>query len=226
MKRTVDKWNLDRDVRLNHKVIGAKWLEDRAQWEVTVQRQDTEMVEYADILISGQGFLKYVFLANCVWFNEAALIWSSTWRWPSIEGIHDFQGHKVHSAAWDHSYDYSYKRIAVIGNGSSGIQILPKMAQLPGTTVTSFQRGPTYVVNRLSPGTLLGKDDPAYNPEYTEEEKKRFSEDKKYHNQYRKKIIHGINKGFRMVSEALFGVDKPKLTDCLRSSLLRTLRRT
>lgn len=62
-----------------------------------------------------------------------------------VVGLSDFQGRQVHSAGWDHNYDYSFKRIAIIGNGSSGIQILPEMARLPGTQVISFQRGPTWV---------------------------------------------------------------------------------
>lgn len=109
----------------------------------------------------------------------------------------------VHSAAWDHSIDYSNKRIAIIGNGSSGIQILPQLAKLPGTDVTSFQRGPTWVVNTMNPASLLGKDDPTYNPEYTEDEKKFFRENKADHNKYRKKLIHNINDGFKMVRQLM-----------------------
>jgi cation diffusion facilitator CzcD-associated flavoprotein CzcO len=105
----------------------------------------------------------------------------------------------VHSAKWDHSYDYSDKRIAVIGNGSSGIQILPQLAKLEGTDVTSFQRGPTWVIARMSAAKLLGRDDISPNPEYTEEDKRRFTEDPKYHNEYRKQLIHRINRAFRMV---------------------------
>ena len=87
----------------------------------------------------------------------------------------------------------------MIGNGSSGIQILPQLAKLPGTKVTSFQRGPTWVVSTMSPASLLGKDDPAYNPEYTDEEKKAFLNEPEKHHQYRKKIIHKINDSFKMV---------------------------
>lgn len=35
----------------------------------------------------------------------------------------------MHSAAWDQTYDYAGKRLAVIGIGSSGIQILPQVAK-------------------------------------------------------------------------------------------------
>ena len=80
---------------------------------------------------------------------DANALEHSQWKWPSIPGLHSFKGHKVHSAAWDHDFDYSHKRIGVIGNGSSGIQILPQMAKLDGTTVVSFQRGATWITQSL-----------------------------------------------------------------------------
>ncbi|OAG43077.1 hypothetical protein AYO21_02696 [Fonsecaea monophora] len=179
MKKTAQKWNLERDVKYNHRVTGAYWQEDRGQWQVTVEHNGAVIQEYADILISAQGFL-------------------NNWKWPSIPGLSQFTGKKVHSANWDHEYDYSNKRIAVIGNGSSGIQILPQLAKLSGTKVTSFQRGPTWVVSTMNPASLLGKDDPAYNPAYTDEEKQEFLNNPKKHHEYRKKIIHSINDSFKM----------------------------
>lgn len=49
----------------------------------------------------------------------------SNWRWPDIPGLHSFQGPLVHSAAWDSSVSYKGKRVAVLGCGSSGVQIVP-----------------------------------------------------------------------------------------------------
>lgn len=115
--------------------------------------------------------------------------------WPNIPGLRDFKGHITHSATWDHDYDYSRKRIAVIGNGSSGIQIVPQMANLPGTDVQNFIRGPAWVYYRAPPSKHLGRDDPDPNPAYTEEEKKRFH-DPKYHLEHRKGIISRTNKSF------------------------------
>lgn len=181
MQKTIKKWNLDRDIQLNTRVTGVFWQEELGQWKVDVEHQGMHREEYADVLVSAQGFL-------------------STWKWPNIPGLHDFQGHKVHSAAWDHSYDYSKKRIAVIGNGSSGIQILPQLAQLEGTDVTSFQRGPTWVVARMDPGKLLGKPNIGSNPAYTEEDKKLFRENPEALHRYRKNLIHANNRAFKMVS--------------------------
>jgi len=52
---------------------------------------------------------------------------NSNWRWPDIPGLFTFEGKLLHSAKWDNSYDYNGKVVAVIGNGSSAIQIVPKM---------------------------------------------------------------------------------------------------
>jgi cation diffusion facilitator CzcD-associated flavoprotein CzcO len=116
-------------------------------------------------------------------------------NWPDIQGLHDFKGHITHSARWDHDYDYSNKRIAVIGNGSSGIQIVPQMAKLPGTNVQNFIRGPAWVYYRAPPSKHLGRevDDP--NPAYTDHEKEQFR-NPEYHQQYRKGIVSRTNKSF------------------------------
>lgn len=42
---------------------------------------------------------------------------------PDIPGLHDFKGTLLHSAHWDESAVYKGKRVAVIGTGSSGIQV-------------------------------------------------------------------------------------------------------
>lgn len=174
----VKKWNLDAHVKFNHRVQDARWMEDQAQWKLEIQHDGQVFEDKVDILISARGFL-------------------STWRWPGIKGIHDFKGKKVHSADWDHSFNYANKRIALIGNGSSGIQILPEMAALEGTTVTSFQRGPTWVVSRHQPAKLLGRDDPDPNPPYTAEDKARLRDPKELR-MYRKLVQGNMNRNFKL----------------------------
>ena len=46
-------------------------------------------------------------------------------RLPDIEGIDAFEGKLLHSANWDHDYDLSGKRVAVIGTGATAIQLIP-----------------------------------------------------------------------------------------------------
>jgi len=119
-------------------------------------------------------------------------------NWPSIPGLQEFKGHVTHSAAWNHSYDYSGKRIAVIGNGSSGIQIVPQMAALPRTTVQNFIRGPAWVYYRAPPSKHLGREIDDLNPAYTSEERARFRENPTAHREHRKAIVSRTNKSFYM----------------------------
>jgi cation diffusion facilitator CzcD-associated flavoprotein CzcO len=66
---------------------------------------------------------------------------------PNMPGIETFKGHKIYSAKWDHSYDFTGKRVAVIGTGASGIQIIPELVKVAGS-VKVFQRTPGWVTPR------------------------------------------------------------------------------
>lgn len=57
MKATVKKWNLDRDLQLNTRVIGAEWLDDLGQWKVTAEHEGIQREEFCHVLISAQGVL-------------------------------------------------------------------------------------------------------------------------------------------------------------------------
>jgi cyclohexanone monooxygenase len=51
-------------------------------------------------------------------------------NWPAIDGIEDFLGDRYHTGLWPHDgVDFSGKRVAVIGTGSTGIQSIPRIAQ-------------------------------------------------------------------------------------------------
>lgn len=109
IKRTVDKYDLGRDVKLHHRVERAVFYEEEGQWHLTVRRLDTNEVfqDVCDVLVSATGFLSH-------------------WRWPEIPGLHDFKGHLTHSADWDANgeYDYAGKRVGIVGNGSSASEFV------------------------------------------------------------------------------------------------------
>ncbi|GED96652.1 flavin-containing monooxygenase [Gordonia crocea] len=48
---------------------------------------------------------------------------------PDIEGLSTFEGKVVIPSGWDHDYDFAGKRVAVIGVGSSAVQIAPALAE-------------------------------------------------------------------------------------------------
>jgi cation diffusion facilitator CzcD-associated flavoprotein CzcO len=60
-------------------------------------------------------------------------------RVPAIEGLETFAGPAFHSARWDHDVDLRGKRVAVVGTGSTGVQIICGLAGVTGR-LALFQR--------------------------------------------------------------------------------------
>ena len=116
-----EKWDVAPNIRLNTEVTKATWDEEAGKWEVQIDSPDgsTEIVR-SQFLISACGL-----------FNKP--------KHPDIPGIETFTGDMFHTTAWDPDYDYSGKRIALIGNGSTGSQTLAPLAR-KGQSVTVFMR--------------------------------------------------------------------------------------
>ena len=87
--------------------------------------------------------------ARCVIVASGPL---SNASFPNIPGIDDYEGHKIHSARWDHDYAFTGKRVAVVGTGASGVQIIPELVKV-ADSVKVFQRTPGWVLPRLNART-------------------------------------------------------------------------
>lgn len=159
----------------------AEFNEEDGQWQLLVRdlRKDEVFIDQCDILVSATGFLSH-------------------WRWPSIPGLRDFKGHLTHSADWEGTgkFDYAGKRIGIIGNGSSAIQILPQLAP-SAEKLVNFIRHPTWITPGLGSNVIEGAT--IYN--YSEDEKRRFREDPETLKAYRKRIQHSTNVSFSMFTK-------------------------
>jgi cation diffusion facilitator CzcD-associated flavoprotein CzcO len=80
---------------------------------------------------------------------------------PDIPGLASFRGKVMHSAQWDHGYDFAGKRVASIGTGGSAIQYAPAIAPDVGQ-LHVFQRSAAWVIPRDTRS-------------YTEQDKQRFA---------------------------------------------------
>ncbi|KAF7185047.1 FAD-binding monooxygenase aflW [Pseudocercospora fuligena] len=94
----------------------------KLQHTVTRCNWNQDEGKYCNVLINARGLLN----------NK---------QWPDIEGLSSFQGEVMHSAGWNVEYDFTNKRIGVIGGGSSAIQIIPNLQKLPGVKLNCFLRG-------------------------------------------------------------------------------------
>lgn len=68
----------------------------------------------------------------------------SSWRYPNIPGIEKFQGKLMHSANWDSEYDLTGKTVAVIGGGSSAVQIIPSIQPIVKKLIP-YLRSPVWI---------------------------------------------------------------------------------
>ncbi|MCA1402492.1 NAD(P)/FAD-dependent oxidoreductase [Bradyrhizobium sp. BRP56] len=63
---------------------------------------------------------------------------------PRVEGTEDFKGHSFHTYYWPHEpVDLAGKKVAVIGTGATGIQLIGEIADKVGE-LTVFQRRPNW----------------------------------------------------------------------------------
>ncbi|PGH19126.1 hypothetical protein AJ80_04204 [Polytolypa hystricis UAMH7299] len=162
------KYDLRKYCRVDHEVVGTAWDTNHNRWDVKVRDVNADRVfeDSCDILINAGGIL-------------------NGWKWPAIPGLKNFRGTLLHSANYDESTDLRGKRVGLIGNGSSGIQILPTIQPLV-SKVTTFIRGPTWV----SPIQGLEPHD------YSEEERRTFSENPEVLLEHRRKYERGLNTQF------------------------------
>jgi len=108
-------------IRFNTSVDSAVYDEEALDWKVTVTDREgrTEALR-AKVVISAVGLLNVP-------------------KMPAIPGLDIFAGPCFHSARWPQGLDVRGKRVAVIGNGASAMQIVPAIAP-EVARLTVFQR--------------------------------------------------------------------------------------
>ena len=122
-----DHYGLRSHIRFETSVIGMIFDEAAAVWKVTVKdKAGNEEVILANAVLNAHGRL-------------------NRWSLPNIPGIESFAGPVMHSAGWDRSVDLKGKRVAVIGTGASGAQIVPNIAP-EAEQVTVFMRSRYWVM--------------------------------------------------------------------------------
>jgi cation diffusion facilitator CzcD-associated flavoprotein CzcO len=66
---------------------------------------------------------------------------------PRFDGLDRYRGKVMHSAEWDHEFDWSGKRAVVVGSAASAVQIVPQLAET-AARVTVMQRSANWFMPR------------------------------------------------------------------------------
>jgi len=127
-----DKFDLHRRIQFGVEVNGLAFDENDGVWTVKVKgKRSTTFHARTVVLASGP---------------------LPDHKLPDIRGLDTYKGKKIHSANWDHGYDFTGKRVAVIGTGASAVQIVPERVK-QAEFVKVFQRTPGWVMPRLDVAT-------------------------------------------------------------------------
>lgn len=192
MTEVADQYNLRRYVKVSHKIIGAKWIEERQKWQVQVVATDGRELVVSDGETT-EGTQGEPFIDECDIFINASGAYNN-WTWPSIPGRESFKGRMMHSASWPKENYTDGRTVTLIGNGSSGIQILPTI--LPKVDkVYLMLRSRTWVTPALA-NRFAGEN--GANKIYTDEEKAEWSNAPEKYFAYRKEIENELNIRFRL----------------------------
>jgi cation diffusion facilitator CzcD-associated flavoprotein CzcO len=117
-----DKFALRKDIQFNSRVTSAIYDERANRWDIQLENGERARAQF---LITATGLLSARYT-------------------PPFEGIDTFQGESFHTSRWPkEAVDFKGKRVAVIGTGATGVQLIPEIAKEVGH-LTVFQRTPNY----------------------------------------------------------------------------------
>lgn len=121
---------IDRQVRLQHRVVSAAWSSTTARWTVDIERADT-------------GARQQI---SCHWLFCAAGYYRHDQGYtPDLPGLAQFTGPVVHPQHWPATLDWTARRVLVIGSGATAVSLVPALAS-SAAHVTLLQRTPGYVL--------------------------------------------------------------------------------
>ena len=119
-----DRLDLRRDISFNTEVVAMTFDEDAGEWLVETWAGESFV---APFVVAASGIL-------------------SVPLEPQIPGMDSFAGPSLYTSCWPKdSVDLTGKRVGVIGTGSTGVQLIPVVAQQAGH-LSVFQRSPAYTL--------------------------------------------------------------------------------
>lgn len=140
LRHIVEKYGLTPHIRLNTSVVGGEWDEDAQVWNITTRdgggREETHRTNFV--------------------FNATGQF--SKPKVPDFPGMDGYRGTIMHTARWDRSVDLSGKRVALVGNGATGTQLMPRIAEIAEKLVV-YQRTPQWIIPFDGYKHKIGADD-------------------------------------------------------------------
>lgn len=120
---------IDKQIRYGHFVKRASWSSEENRWTV-------------DAVIKGSGE-QVVLTCNMLLLCAGYYSYKGGYT-PKFKGRERFEGDIIHPQAWPEGFDYTDKKVVIIGSGATAVTLVPAMAP-EAAHVTMLQRSPTYM---------------------------------------------------------------------------------
>ncbi|KAJ5869422.1 hypothetical protein N7455_004363 [Penicillium solitum] len=134
LQHVVKRHNLRQHVQFKTEIRAASWDEGQGRWTVSLVGAGSKLT--CRYLVTAVGPL-------------------SKQNYPDIPGLSSFKGEMYHTGRLPVSYDFRGKKVGVIGNGSTGVQIITALAD-EAEQLVSFQRHPQYVTWAQAKNSMFG----------------------------------------------------------------------
>lgn len=185
-ERTVDKYGVREFIRFNTEIVRCEFRD--GAWDL--ESRDG-LRDRADVVIAATGVLHHPNI-------------------PDIPGLDRFQGAWFHTARWDHSVPLDGRRVGIIGNGSTGVQIVSALVGR-AAKVSHFQRTAQWIM-------------PVENGFFTEEQKQAFRNDPELLRYMQNEPQYLAN--VKRFTDAIINVDSPEMAEieaAVRDNLERSV---
>jgi cation diffusion facilitator CzcD-associated flavoprotein CzcO len=128
---TARKHGIDEHIRFKTYVRSADWDSTTDTWTVQTEEDGRPKAYRTRFLFFGTGYYNY---------DEPHA--------PTFPGIENFTGEVVHPQHWPDGFDFTGKRLVVIGSGATAVSMIPSLAE-KAAHVTMLQRTPSYMMSLI-----------------------------------------------------------------------------
>ena len=128
IEQMAKRYGVVEHLRLQHDLQEARFDPEAGAWNLRFETPEGSLETSASVVVSAAGLF-------------------SNPKFPDIPGLGDFRGPVVHPTRWPDDLDLAGKRVAVVGNGSTGVQLLAPVAE-EAAQVHVFQRTAQWVSPR------------------------------------------------------------------------------
>ena len=124
LNHVADRFSLRENILFNNEVSQAVYDENLHNWKITTKSKKTFTSQFC------------IMATGCL----------SVPNKPNLEGLDNFKGEVLHTGSWPtEPVDFTNKRVAIVGTGSSSIQSIPVIAE-SADSLYVYQRTPNYSI--------------------------------------------------------------------------------